>query len=251
MKPNATFRTILLLMTMVIVVFSCSDSGDQMEKARNALGEPDDKIVENYGTFKSETWVYAQSDRNFVYRFEKSASSCGGSSDWLLSPMRYYADYHFGYELYNPPPTITHTPIESSAPFEAITIWARVELHKPVENFTPDENIIEVNLVYRASGDSLFEKVIMSIVDSLYVEDIPSNVVTPAGVDYYIEATSDNSTWHKYSHLPKDDFYTIAVSDSLTSVGKAAYTDSTEETFNDNSPIDPGALPGRFSPISP
>ncbi|MFC1651466.1 hypothetical protein ACFL2X_07835, partial [Candidatus Latescibacterota bacterium] len=187
----------------------------------------------------------------FVYRFEKSASSCGGSSDWLLSPIRYYADYHFGYSLYNPPPKITHTPIVSSVPFESITIRAQVELHKPVDNFEPDEGIIEVNLAYRASGDSLFEKVIMSIVDSLFVEDIPSDIVTTAGVDYYIEATSDESTWHKYSQLPRKDFYTIAVSDSSASAGKAAYTESSEEAIVDNSPIDPGALPGRFSPISP
>ncbi|MFC1551394.1 hypothetical protein ACFL6P_02395 [Candidatus Latescibacterota bacterium] len=222
-----------------------------MEKTVKALGEPDDKIVENLGTFKTETWVYARSDRNFVYRFEKSSSSCGGSSDWLLSPIRYYADYHFGYTLYNPPPTITHTPVESSKPSESITIRAQVELHKKVENFPPDEAIIEVNLAYRASGDSLFERVMMSIVDSLYVEDIPSNIVTTAGVDYFIEATSDQSSWHKFSSLPVGSFYTVAVSDTVTVAGKASHPDISGDGLNDNPPVDPGALPGRFSPISP
>ncbi|MFC1538058.1 hypothetical protein ACFL6H_01415 [Candidatus Latescibacterota bacterium] len=258
MYQYATFRTILLLMIMVIVIFSCSDSGNQMEKTRNAIGEPDDKIVEDWGTFKTEIWVYARYDYNFVYRFEKTASNCGGSSDWLLSPYRSFADYHYGYELYNPPPIITHTPIESSAPLEAITIRAKVELHEQVKNLrtnkyvNQDEEIIEVNLAYRASTDSLFEKIIMSIVDSLYVEDIPSDVVTTAGVDYYIEARSDESSWRKFSHLPqKEDYYTIVVSDSLAAVTKAGNTDSSEDVYDNISPIDPGAIPERFSPISP
>jgi|GEM_PF-3006581 hypothetical protein len=251
MKPTASLRTVYLLMTMVIVLFSCSDTGDQMEKTENALGEPDDKIVENMGTFKTETWVYARSDRNFVYRFEKTSSSCGGSSEWMLSPIRYYADYHFGYTLYNPPPIITHTPVETSKPSDSVTIRAQVELHKQVENFPQDETIIEVNLAYRASGDSTFTRVMMSIVDTLFVEDIPSDVVTTAGVDYFIEATSDQSSWNKYSKLPDDEYYTIAVSDTVTAVGKAAHPDVSGGEFNDISPIDPGTLPGRFSPISP
>ena len=70
-----------------------------------------------------------------------------------------------------------------------------------------DDEIIEVNLAYRASTDSLFEKVIMSIVDSFYVEDIPADFVTTAGVDYYIEARSDDSSWKKFSHLPLKTFF--------------------------------------------
>jgi len=134
MKVNASFRTIIFLITAIIVIFSCSDEGNQREKTLRAIGEPDEKITEEFGTYKSELWIYARSDINRVYRFEKSSSSCGGSSEWYLSPYLYYADYHFGYELYNPPPTITHTPIESAVPDKAITITATVELHKPVKN---------------------------------------------------------------------------------------------------------------------
>ena len=256
MKPTASIRTVFLLMTMVIVIFSCSDSGNQMQKTRDAIGEPDEIIPYDMGSFKSEMWVYARADYNFVYQFEKSASNCGGSSDWLLSPRRDFAEY-YGYELYNPPPTITHTPIESAKPFESVTIRAQVVLHKPIKNLRtghehpPDEGIIVVNLVYRASGDSLFERVMMSIADSLYVEDIPSDVVTTAGVDYFIEATSDQSSWRKFSFLPEGAYYTIAVSDTVTVAGKAAHPDISGGEFNDNSPVDPGALPGQFSPISP
>ncbi len=252
MKVNASFRTIIFLITAIIVIFSCSDEGNQREKTLRAIGEPDEKITEEFGTYKSELWIYARSDINRVYRFEKSSSNCGGSSEWYLSPYLYYADYHFGYELYNPPPTITHTPIESAVPDKAITITAIVELHKPVKNVDPDKEIKEVNLQYRVTGDSLFTKVRMSIEDSLFTEEIPAEIVTVAGVDYYIEATSDESMWGKYSQLPKNDFYSIAVSaDSSAHLEKANYVDSTIEEFKSFSLPEPGGQPGRFAPISP
>ena len=252
MKVNASFRTIIFLITAIIVIFSCSDEGNQREKTLRAIGEPDEKITEEFGTFKSELWIYARSDINRVYRFEKSSSSCGGSSEWYLSPYLYYADYHFGYELYNPPPTITHTPIESAVPDKAITITATVELHKPVQNVEPDKEIKEVNLQYRVTGDSLFNKVRMSIEDSLFTEEIPAEIVTVAGVDYFIEATSDESLWEKYSQLPKKNFYSIVVSaDSSAHLEKAGHEDSTIEEFKNFSLPEPGGLPGRFSPISP
>ena len=252
MKVQSSFRTVIYLFIAINVIFSCSDDGNQREKTLKAIGEPDHKISEDYGTYKSELWIYARSDINRVYRFEKTSSSCGGSSDWYLSPYLYYADYHFGYELYNPPPTITHTPIKSAVPGQAITITAKVELHKPVKNVEPDKEIEEVNLQYRITGDSLFTKIRMSIKDSLFVEEIPDDVVTVAGVDYYIEATSDESSWGKYSQLPKDGFYSIAVSAELpTQLEKAGYEESTSEEFKSISPPEPGEIPGRFSPISP
>jgi len=252
MKVQSSFRTIILLIIAIIVIFSCSNEGNQREKTLKAIGNPDNIIQEEFGTYKSELWIYARSDINRVYRFEKSSSSCGGSNKWYLSPYLYYADYHFGYELYNPPPTITHTPIESAVAGKAITINAKVELHKPVKNVKPDKEIKEVNLQYRVTGDSLFTQVRMSIEDSLFTEEIPDEIVTVAGVDYFIEAISDESSWGKYSQLPKKDFYSIVVSaDSSAHLEKADYTDSTIEEFKSFSLPEPGGLPGRFTPISP
>ncbi len=251
MKPTATFRTILLLMTMIVIIFSCSDNDDPMESTLKNIGEPDDKIVENFGTFKTELWIYARCDYNFVYRFEKSNSSCGGSSEWLLSPYRSYADYHYGYSLYNPPPTIIHTPAISSESSEPVVIKAQVKLHEPVGNFPPDEGIIEVNLAYRAHGDSLFEKVLMSVDDSLFVESVPSTIVSAPGFDYYIEATSDRSPWHKYSQIPEDGYYTVAVSDSVSGAIYADEPDIWKPKNLGKIAVDPEKQSGQYSPISP
>ena len=71
-------------------------------------------------------------------------------------------------------------------------------------------------------------------------------------MDYFIEATSDESSWIKYSRLPKKDFYSIVISaESSTHLEKAGHEDSTIEEFKNFSLPEPGGLPGRFSPISP
>jgi len=255
MKVNTSFRTVIYLITAILIVFSCSDNGDHRESTLNALGEPDEIIPQTYGTFKSEIWIYAQWDINRIYEFQKSASGCGGSGEWYLY-RRFEANdpYYGGYELHDPPPIIEHEPIISAIPDKGITITAMITLSKKKQY---DTVIKAANLHYRVTDDSLFDYVTMSVEnidDSLYIAMIPAEKVTVKGVDYYIEATSDESSWEIWARLPesKDDFYSIVVSqDSLSRVEKAGYVDSTTEEPKQFSLPEPGKLPGKFSPISP
>ena len=255
MKVNTSFRTVIYLITAILVVFSCSDDGDHRDSTLKALGEPDERIPQTYGTFKSEMWIYAQHDINRIYEFQKSATGCGGSGEWYLY-RRFEANdpYYGGYELHDPPPIIEHEPIESAVPGKEITITAVITLSKKKKY---DKVIKGANLHYRVTGDSLFDYVTMSvesIEDSLYSAVIPAEKVTVQGADYYIEATSDESSWEIWGRLPelKESFYTIVVSDDLTGqVEKAGYVDSTTEEPKQFSLPEPGKLPGRFAPVGP
>ena len=248
MKANASFIRIILLITVVLLAFSCDDTGDQRKQTRDALGEPDEIIKNDYASFKSELWVYARSDINRVYEYRKSAAGCGGSGEWYLY-RRFYADYHFQYTLYDPPPVITHTPIESTVPGEALIIDAQVILNKKAE---VDTDVKRVNIHYRAAGDSLTSFIVMSIKDekeNIYTGEIPGDEVTVEGLEYFIEATSDGQHW---SRLPEDDFYPVVVSaDSTGQVEKAGREDTTMKDSDYFTLPEPGASPGRTSPISP
>ena len=248
MKANASFIRIILLITAILLAFSCDDTGDQRKQTRDALGEPDEIITNDYASFKSELWVYARSDINRVYEYRKSATGCGGSGEWYLY-RRFYADYHFQYTLYDPPPVITHTPIESTVPGELLVIEAQVTLHTKA---TVDTDVKRVDLDYRTVGDSLTTFIVMSIKDEenhIYIGEIPGDEITDKGIEYFIEATSDGQHW---SRLPEDDFYPVVVSaDSTDQVEKAGHADTTIKDFDYYSLPEPGASPGRTSPISP
>jgi hypothetical protein len=206
-------RKALLIFLGTILLFSCSDNKDQRAQTRKALGEPDQIITQNMYSYQTEYWVYARSDINTVYEFSKSASGCGGSGEWYLG-SRYYADYHFGYSLWDPPPTITHTPITLAPPDRGISISATVKLYKKA---VVDKQVQEVDLYYRTYGDSLASFVVMACEDSstgLYTGEIPAMNVTTAGAEYYIKATSDNTHW---SYMPKTTgtYFLISVSDTV------------------------------------
>ena len=239
---------IFFLIIALILAFSCEDTGDQREQTRKAIGEPDDIIINDYASFKAEIWIYARSDINRAYEFRKSAAGCGGSGEWYLF-RRFYADYHFGYPLYDPPPTIIHTPIESTNPDKALIIITQVTLN---EKATIDTLVKRVNIHYRTTGDTLASFIVMSVKDeeeNLYTGEIPAEEVTVKGIEYYIEATSDGKHWSK---LPQDDFYSVVVStESPGQVEKAGHADSTIEEYEHFSLPEPGSLPGRTTPISP
>lgn len=252
MITRASLRKILFILSAIVIVFSCSDNENQRDSTRKALGDPDEIIQQNYATFKSELWVYARSDINRVYEFQKSASGCGGSGEWYLY-RRYYADYHFGYDLYDPQPVITHEPVVWAPPGKAIKITTDVKLHPKA---TIDTFVKAVNLQYRITGDSLFNAVNMSIIDTLFVGTIPSDMVTTTGVEYYLEGTSDQSTWNKWSRLPKDKdgVFSVAVSADTTGVmpaEKAGFVVSNATEFDRTLLPEPGDMPGRASPLGP
>ena len=257
MNINTLFKKTFLLFSVLLILFSCSENTNQRESLEKSLGEPDEIITQSLSTYKSELWVYARTDINRVYNFRRAASGCGGSGEWYIA-YQYYADdtYYFGYELYDPTPTITHTPIESSPPNETITISAAVTLSEKAIN---DTEIREVRLHYRATGDSIFDPytfVRMShggYEEDTYVGEIPAEIVTETGVDYYIKATSDVSSWEKWSYLPEeDDFYSVIVSsDSEEQTEKTGHIDSTCDVPKYISLPKPGALPEGNTSIGP
>ncbi|MFC1511998.1 hypothetical protein ACFL5H_02240 [Candidatus Latescibacterota bacterium] len=256
MRISAPLRICLLTLLAVIIVFSCENSGDQRNTTRKALGEPD--IMENYlyTTFETEIWVYARKDINRVYEFRKTLSSCGGSGEWYLA-QRYLANgsYYFNYELYDPPPVITHEPVVSAPVGHSVNIQATVVLSDDVE---VDTVITGVRLHYQTFGDSLFTTVGMSTQttgDSIFTAQIPAETMTAEGAEYYIEACSNDNTSVSYhwSRLPetKETYYFISPTPEKTSVQKTGIVESTGDVWLPANLPEPDTGPSSLSPISP
>ena len=238
MKNNRAFLPAILF-SALLLLFSCSGDGDKRKDVKEEYGEPDDIITGGWGGIKVERYIYRNSEINRVYEFRKSASGCGGSSQWYIDRV-YYADY-LGYILYSPP-IITHTPVETSPPGQKILVVAEV---------TDDITVQKVTLYYRKSGQEEFIAAIMSVDESkenTYNSEIPADTVSSDGVEYYIEAEDDEGYT---SLLPKDGVYTIAVSATAKTISKAS-TPSTSGTHSLHSPLpEPGSVPHNLSPVSP
>ena len=166
--------------------------------------------------------------------------------------MRYFADYSFDYELYDPPPVLEHTPVESAPAGKSLTISADVTLSPKAKK---DTEILGVNLFFQVPGDSLFKYLAMSVKDSTtFTGDIPAELVTVGVINYYMKATSDVSLWKKWSRLPvsEDEFYSITISSDLTwKIRKAGYVDTSLEEPGYFSLPEPEMVPYRISPVSP
>lgn len=236
MKFITPVRLFLFTMFALVATFSCEANKDQLEQTRNTLGEPDIIIPNDFSTFESEIWVYARRDINRVYEFRRSVGTCGGDGKWYLN-QRFLANgtIYFDYELYDPPPVITHEPVVSAPVGRAVTIFATIELSKSVK---VDNEITGATLFYRVVGDSLDTSVSMAHQagsDSVFAAQIPAETFTLAGVEYYITACSndDTSVSYHWSRLPvrkkKDTYFRIAVTEAETVTGKAGYTVSSDE----------------------
>ncbi|MCE5251688.1 hypothetical protein LLG96_15885 [bacterium] len=173
------------------------------EGVRETLGEPDEIQTGGTGAYKYELWFYLNKDLNRVYEFRKSASGCGGSGQWYVEYL-YYADYHFGMELYVAP-TIIHEPVKAAPIGQDISITAEI---------TDDVQVVSADLMYRAIDAPEYTPVSMSVSDTLYTAVIPASVVTTAGVEYYIQASDGQHS----SRLPLNynDTYRITVKAATT-----------------------------------
>ncbi len=229
------FRQVILVLTALLLLFSCSSEGDKRKAVRDDYGEPDLIVPSEFAGMKIEVYVYARKDINRAYEFRKTVSSCGGSGKWYVYRM-YYADY-LGYELYLPP-EIKHTPVESAPPGEKIIISAEV---------TDDEEVVSVTLYYRVAGDEEFLAVRMTASENnIFSATIPAEVVITEGVEYYIEANDEEHS----SELPKKGVYTVAVSSKEKAVVyKPAETSA--GIILPSSLHEPGEIFNNTSPVSP
>ena len=197
-----------LCLVAVLLAFSCSGNTNKQKAVRDEYGEPDFKYDSQFAGYKYETWTYARKDINRAYEFRKTVGGCGGSGDWYLNRM-YYADY-LGYELYLPP-TVKHTPVTETPAGQKIIISAEV---------TDDVEVITVSLYYRLPGDEDYISTRMRAEGNMFIGEIPQEIVTTAGVEYYIEAADDGD--HKTT-VPSKGSYTISVTQAAKTVvyGKA------------------------------
>ena len=230
------FRQVILVLTALLLLFSCSSEGDKRKAVRDDYGEPDIISKSEYAGMKIELYVYARKDINRAYEFRKTVSSCGGSGQWYVYRM-YYADY-LGYVLYLPP-EIKHTPVESAPAGEKIIISAEV---------TDDVEVVSVTLYYRVVGDEEFLSVRMTASENnIFSATIPAEVVIAEGVEYYIEANDDEE--HS-TELPKKGAYTVTVSSKEKAVVyKPAETSA--GIILPSSLHEPGEIFNNTSPVSP
>ncbi|MBN1290735.1 MAG: hypothetical protein JXB48_02770 [Candidatus Latescibacteria bacterium] len=202
-----------------------------------ALGEPDDIESGGSGPYKYELYYYLNKDLNRVYEFRKSASGCGSSGNWYVESI-WYADYHFGRELYEPP-YIEHAEVKTATSGQALKISAIV---------TDDEHVISVDLFYKAlnAADSLAVPIPMAVSDSTYSATLPASVVKAPGLEYYIEASDGN---HK-SKLPPSGFFAIEVTDAQPSKITTANKAIDRKNSTTGEPL-PETLNNGSSPVGP
>jgi len=228
------FRSLILLLTLLLLLFSCSSEKDKRQTIVKEYGEPDEIVTSSFGTYKTELYVYKRKDTNRAYEFQKTASGCGGSGQWYVYRV-YYADY-LGYELYMPP-QITHAPIQSAPQGEKLSVSAEV---------IDDEIVVSVTLYFREVGQEEFQSIRMTPDENKYSANIPIQAVTAAGIEYYIEAEDEEHT----SQLPENGVYTITVSSAGKVVVKAP-VETSPGYFQPPTLPAPGDMSNDLSPVSP
>ena len=243
MKNTTAFRTVILLLTALLLLFSCSKSEDKRKVIEREYGEPDEIIKSEFAGIKYELYVYARRDINRVYEFQRSASGCGGSGQWYIYRF-YYADMY--YVLYSAP-VIKHTPVISTPPGVKVSVIAEVI---DVENMMTD-----VDLYYCADGEEEFKKVKMLIDEdneNIYSAEIPGETVTGDRIEYYIELSYFVEIYDK-SHvlkLPDKGFYSVSVSEAVEKKAEG-HTETTPEFISPSSLPEPGDVFDGTFPVSP
>ena len=229
------FRKAILVITALLLLFSCSSDRDKRKAVREDYGEPDEIIKSEYGGIRSELYIYTRRDINRAYEFRKTVSGCGGSGQWYVYRM-YYADY-LGYILYLPP-TIVHTPIESTPPGKKVPISAVI---------TDDEEVVSATLYYRTVGQEEFQSDRMTGgQEDAFTANIPSELVTVEGVEYFIEASDDAHI----SVLPENGYYEITVTSAEETVEEGS-PETSLRIVPQSPPFEPGEAFENTSPFSP
>jgi hypothetical protein len=200
MHPAFKWIPIGIVLTGLLVFFSCMEEEDMRKQAVNDLGEPDEIQTGGFGVDRYEIYFYDRKDLNRVYIYQKSAPGCGSQGNWYVVDVVYPADIYYDRETYEPP-KIVHSPVKTASPGSPIAISAKV---------TDDQYVKDVILYCRTRGETDFLPVTMAPGDSsMYSGEIPAERATVAGVEYYIEATDSA---HK-SRLPQvKGVYLITVS---------------------------------------
>lgn len=108
------------------------------------------------------------------------------------------------------PPVITHTPVTEVLVNSSITITAYI---------TDSNGVASAKLFYRTAGQQSYYFQNMTLASSNYYSAvIPSNIVNPAGVEYYIEATDNNGNT-SYAGTPTQPYYVrVVVTDNSAPV---------------------------------
>jgi hypothetical protein len=197
---KVSFIKMCVLVSGVILLFSCSNESDMREATKAQIGEPDLVQAGGSGPYQYQIFVYANKDINRVYEYRKSASGCGSQGQWYVYQV-YPADY-LGYTLYTPP-AIVHTQVKTAEPGKNLVIAAKV---------TDDGQVITVILFYRKPGATDYQPITMNPESDSYIAEIPAEQATTAGIQYYIEATDNGQ--HK-SRLPIKDFYLVTIKETV------------------------------------
>ena len=202
---NISLVRMLFLVSGLILFFSCSTNEEDMrQKTVDELGVPDEIANGGYGVDTYQIYYYDNKNIDRVYLYRKSAPGCGSSGNWYI--YNTYMSSWMSRTLYEPP-KIVHTPIKTAPAGKSILVSA---------NVTDDNYVKDVILHYRALGDTTFLPVTFGNADTtLYTADIPAEIVTAAGVEYYIEAHDAAHT----SRLPNlKGTYVISISAGVAKV---------------------------------
>ncbi len=236
MIRSSAFRLVMLVLMALVLVFSCSDSGDKRGAVKDELGEPDDIIKSEYAGMKAELYVYARKDINRTYEFRKTTGGCGGDGDWYVYRM-YYTNYLFpNIELYLPP-TIKHEPVLTAPPEVRLSVSAII---------TDDVEVVSVTIFYRVKGIDDFQSTRMTGgEDDIYNAMIPAEFVTTAGLEYYIEANDGSYS----TTLPAKGAFSVTVAEG----GQLETGELVESKRPAVIPVfhSPDNMSGDSSPVSP